>query len=114
MESYNVAVIGASAVGKSTLIQRVFTLPRPPISNASTVRQVVDNVPIMVTLLELDLDHFEFSPPEAIQWPKQINGHIIPRVDSALILYDVTDKRSLRQLHDVALVPSSRLVFACR
>ena len=55
MESYNVAVIGASAVGKSTLIQRVFTLPRPPISNASTVRQVVDNVPIMVTLLELDL-----------------------------------------------------------
>ncbi|GJN74236.1 hypothetical protein PLICBS_008327 [Purpureocillium lilacinum] len=102
MESYNVAVIGASAVGKSTLIQRVFTLPRPPISNASTVRQVVDNVPIMVTLLELDLDHFEFSPPEAIQWPKQINGHIIPRVDSALILYDVTDKRSLRQLHDVA------------
>ncbi|UNI20211.1 hypothetical protein JDV02_006320 [Purpureocillium takamizusanense] len=102
MESYNVAVIGASAVGKSTLIQRVFALPRPPISNASTVRQVVDNVAIMVTLLELDLDHFEFSSAETIQWPKQINGHIIPRVDSAMILYDVTNKESLLPLRDVA------------
>ncbi|KAJ6439621.1 putative aimless RasGEF (aleA) [Purpureocillium lavendulum] len=101
MESYNVAVIGASSVGKSTFIQRVFALPRPPITNASTVRQIVDSVPFMVTLLELDLDHFELNSRDAIQWPKQINGHIIPKVDSALMLYDVTDEDSVHPLPPV-------------
>lgn len=98
MESYNIAVIGTSAVGKSSFIQRVLGLPRPPISNASSVRMVVDSVTHMITLLELDLDYFELSSPQSIQWPKQINGHIVPRVDAALVLYDVMNQDSIREL----------------
>lgn len=111
MESYNIAVIGATGVGKSSFVQRVLDLTRPPISNASTVRKVVDNVNHMITLLELDLEYFELNPSQPIQWPKQINGHIVPRVDAALILYDVTNKESIRELPQTVgmrLDPASR------
>lgn len=98
MESYNIAVIGATGVGKSSFVQRVLGLPRPPISNASSARMVVDNVTHMITLLELDLEYFELNPSQPIQWPKQVNGHIVPRVDAALILYDVMNEDSIRDL----------------
>jgi hypothetical protein len=52
----------------------------------------------MITLLELDLDSFELNTPQPIQWPKQINGHIVPRVDAALVLYDVTNQDTIREL----------------
>ena len=98
MESFNIAIIGATGVGKSSFVQRVLGLPRPPISNASSVRMVVDNITHMITLLELDLEHFELNSELPIQWPKQINGHIVPRVDAALILYDVMNQESIRDL----------------
>ncbi|OLN95299.1 Ras guanine nucleotide exchange factor A 1 [Colletotrichum chlorophyti] len=98
MESLNIAVIGASGVGKSSFVQRVLGLSRPPITNASSVRMIVDNVTYGVTLIELDLEYFELNPLQPIQWPKQINGHIVPRVDGALILYDVMNKDSMKEL----------------
>ncbi|KAF4997229.1 hypothetical protein FGRMN_4009 [Fusarium graminum] len=98
MESFNIAVIGSTGVGKSSFVQRVLGLSRPPISNASSVRMLVDNSSHAVTLLELDLEYFELNPSQPIQWPKQINGHIVPRVDAALILYDVTNHESVREL----------------
>ncbi|KAF4455984.1 hypothetical protein F53441_1797 [Fusarium austroafricanum] len=98
MESFNIAIIGSTGVGKSSFVQRVLGLSRPPISNASSVRMLVDNNSHAVTLLELDLEYFELNPAQPIQWPKQINGHIVPRVDAALILYDVTNHESVREL----------------
>jgi hypothetical protein len=58
----------------------------------------IDNVMHMVMLLELDLEHFALDPELPIQWPKQINGHIMPRVDAALILYDVMNRASVAEL----------------
>lgn len=98
MEAFNVAVIGAAGVGKSSFIHKALGLSRPPITNSSTVSMVVDNVTHKVTLLELELEHFELSPSAPIQWPKQINGHIVPRVDAALILYDVMNDETIRDL----------------
>lgn len=98
MESFNIAVIGAAEVGKSSFIQHVLGLSRPPISDASSVRMVVDSITHMITLIELDLDCFEFGNDQPIRWPKQINGHIVPRVDAALVLYDVTEQESVRRL----------------
>ncbi|KAH7366833.1 RasGEF domain-containing protein [Plectosphaerella cucumerina] len=98
MDSLNIAVIGATGVGKSAFVQRVLGLSRPPISNASSVRLVVDNTSFGVTLLELDLEYFEVTPSHPIQWPKQINGHIVPRVDGALIVYDVTKGETMQDL----------------
>ncbi|KAK0705297.1 ras guanine nucleotide exchange factor domain-containing protein [Lasiosphaeris hirsuta] len=96
METINIAVIGADGVGKSSFVQRVS--PRPPNHNVTTFRHDIDGTPHLVTLVELDLEVFEVDPNQPIQWPKQIGGHMVPRMDGALILYDVTNKESIRDL----------------
>lgn len=98
MESYNIAIIGADDVGKSSFVQRALDLACPPATNPSSVRMAVDNVTHMVTLFELELEHFELDPCQPIQWPKQVNGHIVPRLDAALVLYDVMSRNSIREL----------------
>lgn len=99
MDSYTIAVIGSAGVGKSTFIQRVLGLARRPISNSSNTRIAIDGVTYAVFLFELDLEHFDqTASSQNLQWPKQINGHIVPRPDAALVLYDVMDQRSILRL----------------
>lgn len=111
MESFHIAVIGANGAGKSTFIQRVLGLPRQAPSSASSVRMVVDNVTYMATLLELDLESFDLKPSQPIQWPKRIDGLSVPRVDGAIILYDVSSKESVRQLPDTMSKPENHQNF---
>jgi GTPase SAR1 family protein len=99
MDSYTIAVIGSAGAGKSTFIQRVLGLARRPISNSSSTRLAIDGVTYAVSLFELDLENFDqAASSQTIQWPKQINGHIVPKPDAALVLYDVMDQDSIRRL----------------
>ncbi|PFH55941.1 hypothetical protein XA68_17364 [Ophiocordyceps unilateralis] len=110
MESLNIAVIGGSAAGKSTFIQSVLGLPRRPISSTSSVRITVDDASYPITLLELDIASFDLDEPQPIAWPKQINGHILPRADAALLLYDVVNQQSIRGLDKmIAALTNARL-----
>lgn len=96
----NIAVIGSAGVGKSTLIQRAFGSRVAPTSIASSQRMSVDNVVYTVSLIELDLESFDIKSDTdtRIQWPKQINGHIVPRMDGVLLLYDVMNRESIVEL----------------
>ncbi|KAG9257398.1 RasGEF protein [Emericellopsis atlantica] len=107
MESFHVAVIGARGVGKSCFIQAALALQSLPMTEAPSIRSSVDGVTHMVTALELDVNHFEASPSQQIQWPKQINGHIVPRVDAAIILYDVTARETTRPLTQILAAVSN-------
>jgi GTPase SAR1 family protein len=98
MSDINIAVIGSAGVGKSTLIQRALGLRTSPTSIASSQRMSVDNVVYTVSLIELDLESFDIVPDRRIQWPKQINGNIVPRMDGALLLYDVMNSESIQEL----------------
>jgi GTPase SAR1 family protein len=98
MENINIAVIGAAGVGKSTLIQRALGLRSLPTTLASSVKMSVDNVIYTVSLIELDLEFFDFKPDRRVQWPKQIDGQIVPRMDGALVLYDVMNRESIMDL----------------
>jgi GTPase SAR1 family protein len=98
MADINVAVIGSNGVGKSTLIQRALGLRALPTSITSSLRMSVDNVAYTVSLIELDLESFDINPDRQIQWPKQMNGHIVPRMDGALLLYDVMNRESIAEL----------------
>jgi len=98
MDTINIAVIGSNGVGKSAFIQRALRLARPPSTHINGVRLDVEGVPHIVTLIELVLECFDVDPTQPIRWPKQINGHMVPRVDGALILYDVMNKESIREL----------------
>ncbi|KAL1893878.1 hypothetical protein Cpir12675_003896 [Ceratocystis pirilliformis] len=118
MDGLNIAVVGASGVGKSAFIQQVVGLSRPPLSDATTLSFAINNTTYPVTLFELNLEAFDFGPAQPFQWPKQINGHITPQVDGALILYDVTNIESTRDLHKTlnALTNSSlpAVLVACK
>lgn len=98
MADINIAIIGSAGVGKSTLIQRALGLRGLPTSIASSLRMTVDNVLYTVSLIELDLESFDINPDRRIQWPKQINGHIVPRMDGSLLLYDVMNRESIAEL----------------
>ena len=120
MENINIAVIGAAGVGKSTLIQRALGLRSLPTAVESSQKMSVDNVVYTVSLVELDLETLDFNPDRRVQWPKQINGQIVPRMDGALILYDVMNRESLTDLpqtlsercnfHFPQFIPSPKLV----
>jgi GTPase SAR1 family protein len=105
METINIAIIGATGVGKSSFVQRVLGRQQPPDSNATPLRMVIDNQTYAVMMLELDLEYFDMTPAQPIQWPKQVNGHIVPRVDGALILYDVTNKDTILELPNTLGTP---------
>lgn len=105
----NIAIIGAEGAGKSTLIQRALGLRHPPLSVASTFKMNIDNTTYSVSLIELDLEAFDFTNERRILWPKQVDGIIVPRLDGALILYDVMNIESISHLPQTmnAMVRSS-------
>ncbi|KAI8624012.1 ras GEF [Xylariaceae sp. FL1651] len=109
MESLNIAVIGANGVGKSHFIQKAMSLARVPGPNPTTARIIIDNIPYAVTLFELDLEYFDVDPDRQVQWPKQMGGTILPRVNGVLFLYDVMNRDSIIELPQTlnALVNSS-------
>lgn len=101
METVNIAVIGADGVGKSAFVQRALRLPKPPSQSITGIHLNVEGRPFVVALIELDLEHFEHvdvNPNQRINWPTNISGHIVPHIDGALMLYDVMNKDSIRDL----------------
>lgn len=106
MADINIAIIGGAGVGKSTLIQRALGLQGLPTSIASSVRMSVDNIVYTVSLIELDLESFDINTDRRIQWPKQIGGHIVPRMDGALLLYDVMNRESITELPQTLSEPA--------
>lgn len=98
MEPINIAVIGAEGVGKTTFIQQLRRTPRSSNPNITTSRHDVDGTPYLVTLVELDLEGIELDPNQPVHWPKQIGGHMVPRMDGALILYDAVNEESMREV----------------
>lgn len=98
MADINIAVIGSGGVGKSTFIQGALGLRSLPNSITSSLRMSVDNIVYTVSLVELELESFDIAQDRRIEWPKQINGHIVPRMDGALLLYDVMNRDSIAAL----------------
>ncbi|RKF64400.1 putative ras guanyl-nucleotide exchange factor [Erysiphe neolycopersici] len=89
---FRVAVVGAAGVGKSTFIQRALGLSTPTKSLVSTLELLVEDIKYEVSFFEIDLQHLEVGSDQVINWPSKINGQEIPRMDSVLLLCDVTNK----------------------
>ena len=113
MPEINIGVLGAARVGKSTFMQRALDLaiPPPPTAPVSARKMSVDGHVYVVRLFELGFDQVEFGSnqeDEDIVWPEKLGDFVIPRIDGALALYDVTNQNSLAE------VPSALSKFLSR
>lgn len=91
----NIAIVGASGVGKSTFIQRALGLRRLPSAPLSSRKMSINCVPHQVRLLELDIDGLELDDDGRIRWPTRFGDQEVPHVQGTLVLCDVTSQRSL-------------------
>ena len=98
MEEINIAVLGASAVGKSTFIQRVFDLQTVPTSPFTLRKMSIDGNVYIVRLVELTYDDLNLDDHKRICWPDMIGGMPVPVIDGAFTLYDVMNRESLVQV----------------
>lgn len=95
----NIAVLGAESVGKSTFIQYAFGLPNLPVSQATESKIPLKGDEHIVRLLELPIDDVEIDEDDGtVSWPETIEDKIMPRIDGALALYDITDEDTLKNL----------------
>lgn len=81
-------------MGKSTFVQCALDLKNPPESRSSTKKMSLEGVIYVVRLLEISMNDVRVSSSGRITWPSSIGEQMMPTVDGALALYDVTDSRS--------------------
>ena len=86
----SIAVVGRGGVGKSTFIQRALDLKASPESPIASKKVSLEGSISVVRLIELDISEV-FVIENALQWPKIVKDHPIPRLDGLLLLYDVLD-----------------------
>ncbi|KAI9690987.1 MAG: hypothetical protein M1822_008607 [Bathelium mastoideum] len=102
MQEINIGVLGTAHVGKSTFMQGVLDLKTPPTPNApmSARKMSLDGRVYVVRLFELGFDQVEFGgneEDENIVWPEKLGDLVMPKVDGTLVLYDVTNQKSLAE-----------------
>jgi GTPase SAR1 family protein len=101
MLDINIAVIGASATGKSCFIRRALGLPENTPHTMCHRKWTLEGTPYVVRLFELQLEEIKISDRSQIEWPKTIHGMTIPRVDGAITIYDVTNQKSLANIPEI-------------
>ncbi|KZF19987.1 ras GEF [Xylona heveae TC161] len=118
MREVRIAVVGESGVGKTTFVQRALALSQPPRSTITSRRLSLNKVTHQVRCLEIRLNDVEIRNDHSIKWPFEIEGQVFPRVDGALLLYDVTNGQSVAALPNLlnALTKASVpcILVACK
>ena len=85
---------GARGVGKSTFIQKALGSQYAFPSLVTLRKLAVDGGTHLVRLLEIRSEDVEVEDDE-LSWPETIEGKQMPKIDGALILYNITDRSSL-------------------
>ncbi|KAL5118206.1 hypothetical protein ACEQ8H_003878 [Pleosporales sp. CAS-2024a] len=111
MLDMNIALIGAPDTGKTTFMQKALAVADEAPSPQCHRRWTIDSIPYMVRFVELNMDDIHPKPGNAIEWPKTANDAPFPRIDGAILVYDVTVKESLAGVPEV-MSQSAYAVFA--
>ncbi|KAF2143266.1 uncharacterized protein K452DRAFT_297029 [Aplosporella prunicola CBS 121167] len=94
----NIGVIGDGRVGKSLFIDRAFDLRNSSTRRSASRRMSVDGTVYTVRLLEIPFADVNIEHDDRLVWPDTIDGQAAPRIDGALMLYDVMNQESLAQV----------------
>lgn len=95
-------ILGARGVGKSTFVQKALDVSYPSTNRAAERKIHVKGSDYFVRLLEVAIDDVDWDEDdETVIWPETIDDKMMPRIDGALILYDVKDKNSLENVPEM-------------
>ncbi len=101
MQEITLAVLGAAKTGKSTFVQCALDLKKPAVSAASTKKVSLEGATSVLRLIELPIDEVGMTINQEIDWPERVGDQAMPRIDGALVLYDVTNQGSIAQVPSI-------------
>ena len=101
MPDINIAVVGATGVGKSTFIHQALGLRQSTISQVSARKMSLDGIIHIVRLFECNTAGVDPKDSHQLPWSDLVRGLEEIRIDGALVLYDVMNHHSLAAVPDV-------------
>lgn len=101
MQEVTLAVLGGAKAGKSTFVQCALDMKAPPVSSCTTKKVSLEGSVSVLRLHEFRLDNVKISEDCSIVWPRLAGHEAKPRIDGALVLFDVMDQSSLCEVADL-------------
>lgn len=114
MQEVTLAVLGGAKVGKSTFVQCALDMKAPPVSSCTTKKVSLEGTVSVLRLYEFQLKNIKLSEDCSIIWPRLAGDETTPRIDGALVLFDVMDQTSLYEVVDLLSKSTAFLVFRIR
>lgn len=114
MQEVTLAVLGGAKVGKSTFVQCALDMKAPPISSCTTKKVSLEGTVSVLRLYEFQLKNIKISQDCSIIWPRLAGDDATPRIDGALVLFDVMDQTSLYEVADLLSKSTAFLVVRIR
>lgn len=100
MQEVTLAVLGGAKAGKSTFVQCALDMKAPPVSSCTIKKVSLEGTVSVLRLYEIQLENVKISE-NSIIWPRLAGDEAKPRIDGALVLFDVMDQSSLCVVADL-------------
>ncbi|KAF2115597.1 ras guanine nucleotide exchange factor domain-containing protein [Lophiotrema nucula] len=118
MQDMNIVVLGARGAGKSNFIRGALSLTSAGYSAIGSRKMEIDGGYYVVRLLEVSIDDVHIEPGNVIKLPETVDDYAMPRIDGAVILYDVMNFKSLEfvpnLLDGLAKTPVPFVLAGCK
>lgn len=101
MQEVTLAVLGGAKAGKSTFVQCALDMKAPPVSSCTIKKVSLEGTVSVLRLYEFQLENVRISEDNSIIWPRLAGDEAKPRIDGALVLFDVMDQSSLCDVADL-------------
>ena len=83
-------------------MQKALDVPHSAASRAAERKISVKGSDYIVRLLEISIDDVDWDDDDGtVGWPETIDDKMLPRIDGALVLYDIVDARSLEKVPEM-------------
>jgi len=91
------AVLGAEGSGKSTFVRCALDLKKPATSPVSSKKMSLEGDVFLISLAEVPMEEIEVVGDQ-IYWPDTLEDVEMPQVDGILVVCDVTERRSVKDI----------------
>ncbi|KAF2005293.1 rap guanine nucleotide exchange factor 4 [Amniculicola lignicola CBS 123094] len=95
MQDITVAVLGQRGTGKSLFIRNALNLPPTTTGSVFSRKMKIDGGYYIVRFLEMLFSEVHLGAGNVIKWPETVGGLPTPKMDGAIIVYDVMNPASL-------------------